>query len=99
MYRVARNPAAGARGPAGAVSIVVGVGGLLGLCFSVLPALGSPKHQLGYHPPNQGAYFDHSFTKSRRPDPILCEDLPTVRGKVLAQYGPERVGLKGANGQ
>ena len=30
--------------------------------------------------------------------PILCEDLRTVRGKVLVQSGPERVGLKGVNG-
>ena len=29
--------------------------------------------------------------------PILCEDLRTVRGKVLVQSGPERVGLKGVN--
>ena len=29
--------------------------------------------------------------------PIICEDLRTVRGKVLVQSGPERVGLKGVN--
>ena len=42
-------------------------------------------------------YFDHNFDRFRRPDPILCQDLRTVRGKVLVQSGPERVGLKGVN--
>ncbi len=36
--------------------------------------------------------------ESRRPSPILCEDLGTIRGEIFPEYGPERVRLRGVNG-
>ena len=42
-------------------------------------------------------YFDHSSPGSRRPEPILCEDLQTVWLKVLVEYAADWVGLRGVN--
>ena len=42
-------------------------------------------------------YFDNNFRRSRRPVPILCEDLRTVRGQVLVEYAADRVGFRGVD--
>ena len=42
--------------------------------------------------------YDHNFAGSRRPCPILCEDIQTVRGQVLVKSGPKRFGFRGVNG-
>ena len=40
----------------------------------------------------------NTVAESRRPNPILCEDLGTIRGEIFPEYGPERVRLRGVNG-
>ena len=42
-------------------------------------------------------YFDPNSPGSRRPIPILCEDLWTVRGQVLVEFAADRVGFRGVD--
>ena len=39
----------------------------------------------------------NTVAESRRPSPILCEDLGTIRAEIFPEYGAERVRFRWVN--
>ena len=77
------------------------------LPLTLHPILGKPMHEvegqvLGVNLPGLVPKIKitnkNSVAESRRPSPILCEDLGTIRGEMFPEYGPEQVRLRGVNG-